>query len=235
MWGESYARADYLRRLADSLRFITDDFPPDDFFRTDLTPGMLAHGWIANLYPPLEKLHSAHRAFFEELFWTAARSAGYERWGLKTVHLGGDYARYLSFLFPDGDFIVLMRDPFATYLSYRRWLEWYDRYPDSPVFTARRFGRMWRRRTHTLLETSGEIGALVVRYEDLVGVDGEDTLDRISEHLGASVDHSALKVRVPARGKPRPKRTRLPKLERLLLEREVGELASSLGYEPPNW
>lgn len=232
VWGESYARSAYVRRLSESLLPITDEFPPDDFIRSDLRPKALAAAWVANLYPPLEHLVSAHRAFFEELYWTGARDAGYGRWGLKSVHLDGEHARYLHTLFPEGGFVILVRNPFDAYRSYRRWLEWYDRYPERPVFTVTRFGRMWRERTRSLLEVCRQIGGLVVRYEELVTSDKEAVLRRLSEHLGTRIAREALDVDVPARGQPRPKRPRLPWVERVLLEREVGEVASALGYEP---
>lgn len=234
IWGEPYAHSAHVRRLAEALLPITREYPPDDFFPTCLEPGAVSDAWIANMYPPLQHLMSAHRTFFEKLFWTGAREAGYRRWGFKSVLLDGDHARYLSVLFPEAKYVVLIRDPYEAFRSYRRWLEWYQRWPDQPVFTATQFGRMWRQRTASLLDASGDLDALVVRYDELTSEDGTRTVTRIAEHLETEVASEALTVRIPAKGSPQQKVDRLPWIERAVLSLEVKKLRSTLGFGSPS-
>lgn len=231
VWGEPYFRSAYVQRLTDAIRPLSLHHPPSHFFPERLDAQTLSESWIANMYPPLENLLSAHRAFFDELYGRQARAVGYARWGFKSVRLNGAEARFLNGIFPNADFIVLVRNPFEAFRSYRRWLEWYDRWPDEPVFTVTRFGKMWRNRTNSLLAAAKDIQALVIRFEDLIDTTDSTTLDRLANHLDTKIQKEVLDQTVTAKAPPRPKLERLPIAERWLLNKEVADLGSKLGYQ----
>jgi hypothetical protein len=196
-------------------------------------PGALAETWSANAYPAFEHLAAAHRAFFVRLFQAPAAAAGISRWGLKETRLGIDEARYLRWLFPDARLVFLVRSPYEAYRSYRRWGAWHLRWPDQLVATPADFGRMWRRLTEGFLTGHGRVGGHLVRYETLV--QDPRQWDALATYLDLDLSRAATVADIAseAQGGARPK-PRVPAVEWRLLEREVGELASRLGYAPPS-
>jgi hypothetical protein len=226
LWGEPYDRCDYVRRLADSMRAFSGRWPRDGSFYN----GGPAEGWIANLYPSPSDLLEAHRAFFRRLFWAPLEGTGYKRWGFKEVRLGTPYALYLKTLFPRSQFVIIYRNPFDSYASYRNFRGWYDRWPSQPVFGPKQFGRMWRDLVSGLLESSTDLGALVVRYEDLVSDPAWVT--RISNFLETPVREGVLQVKEDGRSSDSQVED-LPAGHKRVLAREVGNLAEKLGYRTP--
>jgi hypothetical protein len=225
VWGEPWGRCDLLGALSRSLRPIGPDWPPPAFFTSALGPDAVLHlRWVAALYPPHAALVESHRALFRELYDKPARALGFSRWGTKEVRYGIDEARYLRLLFPRAKFVLVCRDPYACWASYRasRFAS-YRRWPSDPVLTAHRFGRLWRELAEGFVARHGEVDGLLVRYEDLTHDAGE--LDRIAAYLGFDVRREALEARI---GETRA--TPLSEVERRVLRHAAGPLARDLGY-----
>lgn len=241
VWGEPYDLSGHVQRLAEALLPLGPDWPPDRYFlRAHEASGRADHTreWIANLYPEVEHLRSAHRALFETLLARPARRRGYERWGFKEVRLSGDHALYLRWLFPDARILFLVRDPAAAYRSYRAYRPWYERWPDDPVLTARDFGRLWARLAGSFLRHSGPLGAPLLRYEDLVS--GRKNVHELACSLDLRLDEEILGTRIRAwrpeggaaeRGGAGVRPADVPRVERRLLRDAVEPVASELGYD----
>lgn len=226
MWGETYPHCDLVRRLADSARAFSEDYPPEDMIRlADHRASELTREWIATLSPEPERLARAHRRFFCELLEEPARERGFERWGYKEVRLTLEHARYLRWLFPSAKFVFLVRNPYHAYASYRSVSTWYDRWPDRPVMTARHFGRHWRERAGGFVRRADEVDGLLIRFEDVVR--GGGALERLEDHLGVSVDRSVLEVKKSGTS---GERHRLSPFDRFLLSTRVEPTAERLGY-----
>jgi hypothetical protein len=135
-------------------------------------------------------------------------------------------------VFPRARFVLLYRDPYAAYRSYRRWRSWYLRWPDDPVREPTRFGRHWRTLVEGFLADHGAIDGLVVRYEDLAS--GRLAPATLAEHLGLALPPHVELQRVASRPRSReaPLPTPIPDDELALLRSAVDPLARSLGYEP---
>lgn len=230
VWGEPYDRLWYVQRLAESLRALGGDWPPDRFFLDARErDGATDHSgeWVANLYPEVADLQAAHRAFFDRLFAEPARARGYERWGVKEVRLSAGHATYLRWLYPDAKILFLVRDPLAAYRSYRIFRPWYDRWPEPPVFTPGDFGRHWARLAGSFAERADDLDARLIRFEDLVG--GRTDLETLSEYLGLELRPEVLEKPVTGRGGA--ELAEVPAVEYRLLRRVVGPVARELGYD----
>ena len=169
IWGEPYPYCDYIRSMASSLTSFTANTPPDQFILPESTAykEVDPSTWTACMYPHPQHVLRAHRAFFQALYRDPARARGYSRWGLKEVVLSTQDAAYLSWLFPAAKFVFLFRNPYDAYRSYRSFGDWYYRWPDKPVFTARQFGIVWRRLLEDFLSDHKSLNGILLRYEDL--------------------------------------------------------------------
>lgn len=231
MWGEPYPHCDYIRNLAQSLSVFRGDQPPDQFFIKPAAEAMAGDipidKWIACLYPDPGDLIRAHRAFFRTLYAAPALERGYRRWGLKEVVLGAEHAAYLKWLFPGARFLFLYRDPYAAYRSYRSFGDWYFRWPTDPVFTAARFGWVWRKLVEGFLANQAATGGILVKYEDLV--QGKVLLQQLSDYVETPMRPEVLDSRVT--GRKAASLDPIPRLELWQLRRSVEPLARTLGYE----
>jgi hypothetical protein len=229
IWGEPYDECGAIQRLAEGLKAFRSDWPPADYFYDGRPPGELTEQWIANLFPALEDLRASHRAFFDRLFAEPARRAGAKRWGLKEVRLTADHAAYLRWLYPNAKFLLLYRNPLNAYRSYCRYgRSWYETFPDRPVFTPTAFGMHWRVLLEGYLAEADDLGALLVRYEDLTR--NPATLDLIEGYLGTSIDRFLIGNKVGSSERS-GKIAEVSRVERWLLRRAVGPLAGELGYK----
>jgi hypothetical protein len=230
IWGEPYGSSGLIERLAQPLVRFTPEWPRPEFLITDTCwqEGELAAKWTANLYPAPEHLLQAHLAFFRRLFEYPSHLQGFERWGLKEVRYGIDPALYLRWLFPRARFVLLVRNPFKCWASYRkrgfsalRWL------PDDTVNTPEQYGRLWNELARDFSERAAEVGAFLLRYEELIAPDFDP--GPLQEYLGLELDHGARDFWEPDIGPSRP----LIPGEFARLQQVVGELAGRLGYRPP--
>jgi hypothetical protein len=232
LWGEPFDECGVIQAMAATVRAFRSGWPPADYYlahHANAKPGELADDWIANLFPAPADLRRGHRAFFEATFAEPARRAGASRWGIKEVRLTAEHAQYVKWLYPDARFLFLYRNPLDAYQSYCRYgRNWYDTWPGSPVFTPTAFGTHWRKLTESFLNEEQALGALLVRYEDLVK-GPEDLLQRIEHYLDVRLDRSVLgkKVGSSERG---GRQALVSRLEKSLLRRAVSPCAQNLGY-----
>jgi hypothetical protein len=232
VWGEPFDECGVIQAMAATLKPFRTGWPPADYFlghHGDAKPGELADDWIANLFPDLDQLRRGHRAFFEATFAEPARRAGFPRWGIKEVRLTAAHAHYLAWLYPGARFLFLYRNPLHAYQSYSRYgRNWYDTWPDKPVFTPTAFGTHWRELTEGFLREEKALGALVVRYEELV--DGsEELLSRIERYLGLRLDRAQLGKKIGSSDRG-GRAAQVSRLEKVLLRAAVSPCARELGY-----
>lgn len=229
IWGEPYDECGLIQALAETTKAIRPDWPPADYYYDGAPPNKLSGNWIANLFPAAEDLRKGHRALFDALFAAPARRAGAPRWGIKEVRLGVEHGHYLHWLYPNARFILLYRNPLDAYRSYTRYgRNWYDTFPDKPVFTPTAFGAHWRQLMEGYLKDAEKLGALLVRYEDLVGE--RPPLDDIETYLGITIDRAVLGARVGSSERG-GEMASVSGFEKWLLRRAVSPQAQHLGYE----
>lgn len=227
LWGEPYDECGIIQAMANTLKAFRKGWPPKAYYFGGSKPA--SGDWVANFFPVPTHLQRGHRAFFERAFAEPAKLAGAERWGIKEVRLNVEHAHYLRWVYRNAKFLFLYRNPLHAYQSYCRYgRNWYDTWPDKPVFTPTAFGRHWKTLTEGFLKDGKALGALVVRYEDLVE-DRGDVVKRIEQHLNVEIDRSVLDDKVGSSLRS-GERAKVTGLERALLRREVAPLAEELGY-----
>jgi len=230
VWGEPYCHSAPVQTMSRQFRAFNDIWPHSEFFfdAHGTKSGDLADSWVANLYPSPQAFADAHVSFFETFFSMPAKAAGFSDWGLKEVRLTIDDACYLKWLFPNAKFLFLCRNPWDAWGSYRAWRRWYHDWPERPVLTATQFGKLWKKLAFDFSEFHRDVQGLLVRYEDLAC---EDTRSQLELYLGRPVQRSDELRRVDGRGGPgRKAAAYVPKLERILLSRQVGDLVPTFGY-----
>lgn len=229
LWGEPYSRANLVQSLAESLRPLASGWPPEDHLydaeKLSNSPEALSQAWIANMFPPLETLLAAHRSLLST--WLAPPTdQSHLGWGMKEVRVSAAYAAYLRLLYPHAKIIFLVRDPVAAYASYRSRPFWYERWPSSQVRTPRAFGRVWCRLAGSFMTHHEELGALLIRYEDLLA--DPATADRLEQLLGAPIDRTVLTTRVD--GTDVAHQGKLTPVQRRVIARYTAPVATELGY-----
>jgi hypothetical protein len=226
MWGEPYNICGFVQRLADTTIAFRRDWPPPHYYYDGTATRALSQTWIANLYPSIADFRRGHRAALDTMFAVPARRAGALRWGIKEVRFGSEHAFYLRWIYPNARFLFLYRNPLDAYQSYANaGRHWHDFWPDKPVFTPTAFGIHWRRLAVGFLRDADELGALLVKYEDLHT--GNDLIERIEAYLNLRVDRALLETKVSGSW---VEQAHVNRLERWLLRRAVAPLAQQLGY-----
>lgn len=229
IWGEPYDECATIQAMADTVKAFRPGWPPAEYFYDGTPPEQLTGSWIANLFPAPDALWHAHRDFYDSLFDVPATRSGAARWGIKEVRLGIEHARYLRWLYPNARFVLLYRNPLAAYRSYCSYgRSWYDSFPDRPMFTPTAFGAHWRHLMEGYLQGAEALGALLVRYEDLIG--RNPPLVALDAYLGIHTDPDVLNKKVGSSERGGEK-FRVNLLERWLLKRAVGPVAAQLGYD----
>lgn len=229
IWGEPYDECGPIQAMADTFKAFRPGWPPADYYYDGTPPDQLSGKWVANLFPAPAALWQAHRQFHDALFDAPATQAGAARWGIKEVRLGIEHARYLRWLYPNARFVLLYRNPLDAYRSYCRYgRSWYNIFPNQPVFTPTAFGAHWRRMIEGYLEGAESLGALLVRYEDLIGP--KPPLAALDDYLGIQMNHAVLGAKVGSSERDGEK-LQVNRLERWLLKRAAGPAAAQLGYD----
>ncbi|MCU0963695.1 MAG: sulfotransferase [Burkholderiaceae bacterium] len=229
IWGEPYDECGLVQALAGCARAFRPGWPPKDYFYDGRPTDQLTGEWIANLFPGLADWRRGQRALFDTMFAEPARRAGAQRWGIKEVRLTSEHAFYLRWLYPNAKFLLLYRHPLEAYRSYSSFgRNWYDLFPDRPMFTPGEFGAHWRRLMQGYLDDAPALEAMLVKYEDLAA--GATPLDTIDSYLGIATDHAVMarKVRGTAQA---VEKGEVNALERWLLARQASSLSRRLGYE----
>lgn len=235
VWGEPYDECGLIQSMAESVKAFRPGWPRADYYYDGTPTSQLSGNWIANLFPSLENLRNGHRALFDTMFARPAKTAGASRWGIKEVRLGADHCVYLRWLYPKARFLFLYRNPLDAYRSYCGYgRNWYDVYPDKPVFTPTVFGRHWRTLMEGFLRDADKLGAKLVCYEDLIT--GQAHLDEVEQYLGIHIDRSILKHKVRNSNNTKVDARvdsagiKVSRLEGWLLKRAVSPLAAQVGY-----
>ena len=211
----------------------------------------LSGQWIANLNPGAKPIWGAHRAYFDALFAKPAMDRGFSRWGAKWVRLSAGHAFYLRWIYPDARFVFLVRHPLDAYRSYvtylrdlypapklksvvrhpvtalsrRRRSHWYSVRPNFVMRGVCRFIAHWTYVAKSFLNHRERLGALLIRYEDLVTDGG--TASALGSYLNIEGDHSVFASKLGA-SKDKP-RTSL--FARCLCRFLAGDLCEQLGYD----
>lgn len=230
VWGETFNYAHVLERLMDQLRAFTDAWPKASYLISNRLTESLSDQGVANLYPDVEYLLSAHIKFLDELLAAQAKHLGYSTWGAKEVRWSSTQALYLKTLYPKAKFLLLYRNPYDAYASFYRICDgWFARWPEHMIATPYAFGRQWATLTEDFIAHHEELGALLVRYEDL---DSPEKTAELSAYLGWEVPRARelrrlVTDKIEAKG---PEHTRLPAVDRALLSLAVRKTAKRAGY-----
>lgn len=196
IWGEPYARCDYISKLSESFAPFAEGWPARNaIYDPARLTEKLHDTWIANMYPGIDDLLEAHRQFFLRLMAEPARTAGYDRWGFKETRLGAVAAEYLRLLFPQAHILCLVRDPLDSWRSYVSMGEmWFRRWPNEPVTGPRAFAAHWNEIASSFVEMGSMPRTHVLRYEDLVA--DSSTLQLLEADLALTIDRSVLSNRI---------------------------------------
>ncbi len=232
IWGEPFAHCNIHDSLLGQFRAFTQHWPPDKFFLSKMEPDKLTDTWVANLYPDVLDLIDAHRHFYEMLFARPAARAGRKNWGLKEVRLSIDHALYLRVLYPNCKIVLLYRNPYDAYLSYRNeGRGWFRTWPHALLSTPYAFGRTWATLTRDYLDRHERIGALLIRYEDL---DDAANTDRLQTYLGWPVPRASEMRRLGKSDSDQfarsATRQTLPAADRALLTLATRKVLPDAGY-----
>ena len=228
IWGEPYDECGLIQALAGGMKAFRPGWPPKEYFYEGTPPEQLTGEWIANLFPALEDWRRGQRALFDAMFAEPARRAGARRWGIKEVRLTAEHCAYLRWIYPNARFVLLYRNPFDAYRSYCQYgRSWYDTFPERPVFTPLRFGRHWRRLVEGYVREADALGALLIKYEDLVS--GQFAIDDLERYLGLTLDRGVLNGKIGGHASG-AREVAVSALERWLLRQAVGPVAQKLGY-----
>lgn len=194
IWGEPYAHTHMVERWVESLEAFGNGYPePNYLWKEGDGIDTLRDDWTANMFPPMKQWFEAQRLWFQTSL-ASPPEMGARQWGLKTVRFDDTHVRYMRWLFPRMKTIVVLRDPLASYRSYKQWRSWYKRFPSQQIRTAEQFGRMWSTRTASLATMFMEPDVHVVKYEELIT--SSDPLHALQEFIGSEVDRRALATRV---------------------------------------
>ncbi len=197
IWGEPYGAASLLRFMTESLQRTPRELLPERILDCTQTtiPEELTGQWIANLYPQTQCLLNAHANFWDALLMQPAQQAGYKRWGFKDVRIDIDQAEYLKWLYPNAKFVLLYRNPFHCYVSYKRYnTTWYETWPDSPLLTPNDFGRHWNKLVSGFLNKATRLNSFTLRFENLISTPA--ILEELSEFLELKMDPRTLYQRI---------------------------------------
>ncbi|MBS0409871.1 MAG: sulfotransferase, partial [Proteobacteria bacterium] len=174
IWGEPLDRMGVISRVTDLVGVVRPDWPPAHHWHTHRASVDLARDWVANLSPDAGDFKAGLRAQMDAWLAAPARRRGFARWGVKEVRWSANEARVLRWLYPSGRFVLVVRDPQSAYASLSHlglspegpgyWLRW----PDRHLATLEDYGRFWNRMAVGWARAAGDLGAQVVRYEDLV-------------------------------------------------------------------
>ncbi len=233
IWGEPFGRSGITPTLADQFRPFTADWPPSSYF-VGQAGRDLSGQWIANSFPPTDRLVAAHRAFFIELLGAPARQLGYRRWGFKEVRLDGHHALYLKMLFPRARFVFLVRDPYAGYASFRHYIKSdFLAWPRRPVFSAGDYGSVWRELVETFERACPEVDGFWLRYEDYLTDPSRHAA--LCAYLDAELPEPQTLERIASFGQSGHSETARPEnrllwWERRGLSRALGDVAMRHGY-----
>lgn len=225
-WGEPWHQGNLIDSLMDQLRAATVDWPPEEWIIGD-NVAALENQWVANLFPPMRALIDAHYAYFDTLFAKPAHALGKPRWGLKEVRFGSDHAAYLRWLYPKAKIILLYRNPYDAYASYRQVIDHaYLTWPDAPILTPGAYAALWVRLVQDFHAHAERLAAFLLKYED---IKTPATQAALQAYLGAQLA-PAEKMKVIRGSRAGEKSNYISKIEKIMLRRALGGYAATFGY-----
>lgn len=226
VWGEPFGDHVQVWRMAQML----EPFAGADThaaYAIERFRGDLSGQWIANLNPGAAALRRAHQEWFETLFAKPARSRGYRRWGSKWVRLDAGHAHYLRWLYPECRLVFVVRHPLDAWRSYRaQGGGWYLERTRPPVSRLAAFLRHWARLAGSFVAEHERLGALLLRYEDLIEDAG--TTKALADHVDCRIDAGVLRARVGGSDAARA----VSRAARVWCALRCGTVMESLGYRP---
>lgn len=145
----------------------------DDFRQTGRDENV--NLWIPCMNPPIETIHLALRRMLDDVYGKPASELGYKRWGIKEVRSGIDTARFLKCLYPDAQFVFLVRNPIDCLVSLKRH-NWMDRSKDKRALEY--YAHHWVKLAAEFRKI--DFGKLI-RYEDFISQ--IDTANSLMDYL----------------------------------------------------
>lgn len=196
MWGEPFSNTNLITSLARSALALTQpNWPQAGHFpkHEQILQNPEEH-FIANWYPPMQAMYEAHRTMLDRLFKQPAYEMGKERFGIKFVRLSLEEMHYLEWLYPDAKFIILFRNPWDCWRSYKGY-NWMYRWPKGKISTAQQFAKIWEKQTRELLSHPQSDTVKALRYEDFLQPDFN--WDRLREFCELpNISNRALEKRI---------------------------------------
>lgn len=227
IWGEPYSDSSLIQMLTQSALSLTQpNWPTERHFlnRAEFQENP-EEFFIANWYPPMQSMVEAHRAMLDRLFNQSACDLGKQRFGAKFVRLSIKEMYYLQWLYPDAKFIILVRNPWDCWKSYKGY-QWMYRWPKGVIKTVQQFAKLWEHQTRELLSEPPLASVRVLRYEDFLHPDfAWDTLKDFCEL--PNINPATLNKRIKGvPQEPLPITTE----DCQTIQQICGGLASQLGY-----
>lgn len=232
LWGEPLGRMGLISRVTDGLLCASPGDWPFDWHWYKPEAGVdLTTEWIANLFPPGDRLRASLRAWLASWLAAPATGAGFARWGIKEVRLDAADAIVLSQLFPRARFVIVVRDPVDAYRSCKDWGAMWYRWPDVPIQTATDFARHWNRLALSWLDLPPGFPSVTVRYEDLLM--DPAILDDVAAGLDLQTSASkAFSVRVRSKLPTAPEPVELDEADTRAVLEQAREGMRAHGYSP---
>lgn len=227
IWGEPYADTNLLPALTQSALALTQPNWPREghFLNHKKVHDNPEQFFIANWYPPMKAMVEAHRAMLDRLFQQSAHEMGKERFGIKFVRISLNELYYLQWLYSDAKFLILVRNPWDCWRSYKGY-EWIYRWPKGKVTSVQHFAKLWEKQTRGLLSHPQTDLVKVLRYEDFLQNDFNwGQLREFCELPNIrkdALEHRISGVNTP----PQP----ITDADCLNISQICGSLASQLGY-----
>ena len=169
VWGEPYAETNLITSLTRSALALTQpNWPqPGHFLTQQAILDNPEEYFIANWYPPMQAMYESHRAMLDRLFRQPATTMGKDRFGIKFVRIGLEEMQYLEWLYPDAKFLILFRNPWDCWRSYKGY-DWMYRWPKGRISTVQQFAKLWEKQTRELLSHPQSELVQALRYEDFL-------------------------------------------------------------------
>ena len=225
IWDEPHDRAQIIQSLSAQWLPFTEQWPNKTHQASLETQEPPSDSWLASRSPSVRHLRQTHRLFLDNLFATPAREINRPRWGLKEVRLGAEHVAYLQWLYPASRFVLLVRNPFDAYASYKEHGPSYFQWPEGPIAGAAAFGRIWSQLATEFHALSGHAQCMLLRYEDL-----EASTTAIRNHTGLTEITKPSELSVQTGDATRHGTSKLSFIERTQLAKQTKHACSLLGY-----
>jgi len=159
IWRGSHDRIGVLDNLAQTIRGVTNDWPP----KSEDNP---------NSTPDVNSLCRATESYINALFRSSKPQSETDSWGFTTHNANSDHAFLLRWLYPKAKMVILVRNPHDAFRAYLQSGELqYASWPSSPINSVETFAAHWNSLAYSLYVAADELKAKIIRYEDIVRAD----------------------------------------------------------------